>query len=829
MPIRVCGRWSCAPCGQVVSWVLWVALVLCFTALPAMAAPEGSAEPRQIIFGGDHDYEPYEWLDERGRPVGYHVDLMRAIGQVMGFEVTFQLGPWDQVRKALEEGRIDVLAMFYSAERDHLLDFSDPHTILYHEVFIRRDGPGISSLDDLRGREVIVQRGALPHDYLREQSLGAQLVLVETEPEAMRLLASGKHDCAIVTQLGGRLAMQQHNLSNLMTTGPPVLPRDYCLAVTEGNTALLKQLNEGLAILKATGRYNELHEKWFGRPIGVSLGVVLRYAVWVLVPLAMIAAAAAAWSWSLRKQVGERTRELHAELTERRRAEARIDHLNAVLSAIRAVNELIVREQDRDRLLQGACDRLVSTRGYRGAWIALLDQAGEFVAAARAGSGDHSSGVVEMLHRGEFPECAKRSLSEGGLVVSGDVSACPCPLATAESGWAGASIPLECQGRTYGVVSVELPAELATDEEEQGLLSEAANDLAFAFYSLELEGERRQAEEDLRESERQHRLLAENVTDVIWTMDMGQRFTYFSPSVTRLRGYSVEEARAQTLAEAMTPASYEKAVAVIAEELALEGGADVDLSRSRRLELEMTRKDGSTVWVGVHATFLRDEEGTAIGILGVARDISERKRAEQDLQRTLEQLRESLGGTIQVVTSTVEVRDPYTAGHQRRVTDLARAIAKEMQVPQERIDAIRMAGAIHDLGKVSVPAEILSKPGPLTDAEFRLVKTHPQVGHDILKNVEFPWPVAQIVLQHHERMDGSGYPAGLVGEEILLEARILAVADVVEAMASHRPYRPARGIDEALAEISQKRGALYDPEVVDACVTLFADKRFAFK
>ena len=177
---------------------------------------------------------------------------------------------------------------------------------------------------------------------------------------------------------------------------------------------------------------------------------------------------------------------------------------------------------------------------------------------------------------------------------------------------------------------------------------------------------------------------------------------------------------------------------------------------------------------------------------------------------------------------TVEMNDPFTAGHQRRVANLARAIATEMGLSRERVDGMRMAGFIHDLGKLSVPGEILSKPGRLTEIEFNLVKTHPQVGYDILKRVESPWPVAQIVLQHHERIDGSGYPTGLRGDEIMLEARILAVADVVEAMSSHRPYRPALGIDRALEEISRNRGLLYDPSAVDACLKVFTEKGFKF-
>jgi putative nucleotidyltransferase with HDIG domain len=203
-----------------------------------------------------------------------------------------------------------------------------------------------------------------------------------------------------------------------------------------------------------------------------------------------------------------------------------------------------------------------------------------------------------------------------------------------------------------------------------------------------------------------------------------------------------------------------------------------------------------------------------------------RENLELMVAERTEKLEKALDGIVRATVKTVEMRDPYTAGHQKRVAELSSVIAREMGLSENQIEGIHMAGLIHDLGKISVPAEILSKPGQLTEIEFDLMKTHPQVGYDILNEIEFPWPIAQIVLQHHERMDGSGYPQGLCGEDILMEARILGVADIVEAMASHRPYRPALGIDKALQEISRNKGVLYDPEVVNACLRLFKEKDF---
>jgi PAS domain S-box-containing protein len=465
--------------------------------------------------------------------------------------------------------------------------------------------------------------------------------------------------------------------------------------------------------------------------------------------------------------------------------------------------------------------------------------------------------------------------------------------------------------------------------------------------------DRKRAEETLKESEKKYRLLADNIHDVIFVMDMNLVYSYLSPSVKFLRGYEPEEAMKQTPAETVTPSSLNLALGILSEIMELEKSEHRDLHVSRTFQAEMIRKDGTTVWTEVRASLIRDENQQAIGIMGVTRDISERKRAEDalrdseeqyrmvvdnakeaifilqddkivfvnpavlgmvgysediltskpftdfvhpddldmvvnhhirrikgeevppvysfrvigkdgtviwcelngaviqwknkpatlafltniterkraddELQRTLDNLKKAFAANVAVMVSAVEMRDPYTAGHQSRVADLTCAIAMEMGLPPDKIEGSRMAGSIHDIGKLSIPAEILSKPAKLTDIELTLIKEHSQRGYEILKNVESPWPLAQIVYQHHERMDGSGYPRNLKGDEILMEARILAVADVVEAMASHRPYRPALGIETALKEIEKKKGFIYDDTVVDACLRVFREKGYQLR
>ncbi len=245
------------------------------------------------------------------------------------------------------------------------------------------------------------------------------------------------------------------------------------------------------------------------------------------------------------------------------------------------------------------------------------------------------------------------------------------------------------------------------------------------------------------------------------------------------------------------------------------------------VEFRLLRTDSGETWFGSYNYApIHNKEGDIVGSVVTARDISEQKAAEEKIKGYVQQLEKAMQSTLQAVENVVEAHDPYTAGHERRVGIIAADIAREMGWSEERCQSLKLVGLVHDIGKISIPAEILSKPALLTPIEFELVKTHAEQGYQILKDVEFPLPIARIIREHHERMDGSGYPQGLKGDEALLEARILAVADVLEAMASHRPYRPAFGIEETLHEIESHRAQQFDPDAVDAMLRLFREKGY---
>jgi PAS domain S-box-containing protein len=350
--------------------------------------------------------------------------------------------------------------------------------------------------------------------------------------------------------------------------------------------------------------------------------------------------------------------------------------------------------------------------------------------------------------------------------------------------------------------------------------------LALAFDRMaealqQREAERNQAEEALRQSEEMYRTVVETTPSGVTVTDLDGKITYASPRTLELHGFvHPDELVGRSALDLILPEERDRAMLNLRK--TLEEGI------VRNLEYTLLRKDGTSFAGELSAAVTRDASGNPQGFVAITRDVSVRKRAEAEVEHSVEKLQKTMADIIYTMAAVVEARDPYTAGHQRKVAALAGAIAERVGLSSSRARGLHMTALIHDIGKIYIPTEILTKPGQLTEPEWTIIRAHPQFGHDILKTVEFPWPVAEIVLQHHERMDGSGYPRGLLGKDILMEARILAVADVVEAMASHRPYRPALGMDEAIQEISGNRGTLYDGEVADACVRLLLHEGFRF-
>jgi PAS domain S-box-containing protein/putative nucleotidyltransferase with HDIG domain len=334
--------------------------------------------------------------------------------------------------------------------------------------------------------------------------------------------------------------------------------------------------------------------------------------------------------------------------------------------------------------------------------------------------------------------------------------------------------------------------------------------------------ERRQAETALRESEAQFRAIFDQAAVGVALVDSPTGgFLKINQKFCDILGLTPEETTGKNFMAIIHPDDLQS---ILDKMHKLQYGGVRYFSRETRF----CQKDGVPVSVNLTVSAVQEMPEATKYYIAVVEDITQRQRAEIEVRQGLNKLRQALSGTVSALANTVEIKDPYTAGHQRRVAELACAIAQEIGLSRDHVEGMQVLSFLHDIGKIALPAEILSRPGKISTVEFNLIKSHPEVGYGILKDIEFPWPVAQAVLQHHERLDGSGYPAGLRGNAIIREAKILAVADVVEAMASHRPYRPSLGIEAALEEINKYKGNLFDSEAVGACLRLFREKGFSF-
>lgn len=513
------------------------------------------------------------------------------------------------------------------------------------------------------------------------------------------------------------------------------------------------------------------------------------------------------------------------DISERKQTQTRIERLTKLYRALSACNSAIVHCTTQEELFAKVCQVVVQHGGMAMAWIGLVDAAGSVAPMESYGMGveyldgieitvhaddPHGQGPVGMAIRENQPAWYDDFNSNPGTA--------PWHERGARFGWAAcAALPIRLGDKPLGALTFYSTTSGWFDEETHKLLEEMAGDINFALDKLAAEAVAKAYQATLMESEQRYRFLVEQSIAGTFIIQDG-KLVYANQRLVQILGYpDADELIGRTPQALVDPKDREYAG------LALQKMSEGRLEKAE-LAFTMLRKDGAAVEIGVSSVVAVYQSRPAI--IGLLQDISDKKVAEDQIRRYAQQLEHTFIQTVALATTLSEMRDPYTAGHEQRVAAISVEIGREMGLEENQLEGLRIGGYLHDVGKLSVPIEILVKPSKLTENEYLLIKGHPQAGYDVLKGVDFPWPVAKIALQHHERIDGSGYPQGLKGDEIILEARIAAVADVIESMASHRPYRPGLGIDAALAEIERGKGAAYDAQVVAACLRLFRDKGY---
>jgi len=514
------------------------------------------------------------------------------------------------------------------------------------------------------------------------------------------------------------------------------------------------------------------------------------------------------------------------DTTARKSVEINLKKLSRLHALLSQSNRAVVHSNNEDDLFQRICVSAVEVGGMKMAWGGMLPQPGlEVKPLSVFGNGtDYLDSMKTSSNHFRLTPGGPSGLaiSTGQPVWVQDFLNDPITAHRHELGkqfgWGSmAALPVYQLSEVVGVLVFYSSERNYFDEEVKSLLLEIADDVSFALEAFEKESNRKQTERELVESEDRFRgLVEQSIVGIFIIQD--EKLKYVNRRVAEIVGAgSVDELIDTDPLLWISESDRAKVSGSIRELVTGE-------VQKIALDFRAVQKNGTELEVGANAA--RAKYQGKFAVVGLVQDISEKKRAEQKILDYVEQLKSALNGTIEMMETLSELRDPYTAGHERRVAKIAVDIANELGLDSRRLEGIRVAGTLHDIGKMMIPAEILAKPSKLSPLEYALVQGHVEAGYEVLKRVNFAWPIADIVHQHHERLDGSGYPQRLRGDEILLEARILAVADVVEAISSHRPYRPGLAVDAALDEIEGGRGIKYDPMVVDACLKMFREKNY---
>lgn len=474
------------------------------------------------------------------------------------------------------------------------------------------------------------------------------------------------------------------------------------------------------------------------------------------------------------------------DITERKRAEANLSRLNDVLRGIRKVNQLITSCNDREELMQSVCDSLVESHGYKRAWIVLTDAGCEAAIATQAPFDHDFLPLMDALKRGKPPPCIQRCVEHPALVMQTNPAVeCSGCLVSKCTDRSRMLTRLEYDGQFYGFLNVLLPEAMDADKEERAVFVEIGGDIAFALRGIDRDKERIQTERALRISEANlHRVIKENADGIIIADENGG-VLFVNRAVEALFNRHKEELIGEVFG-----------FPLVAGEATV-----LDIIRKGEKPAAAEMRVVSTEWEGEPA------------YIASLHDITERKQVEETLRHHFISLAETMSGVF-------SLRNPFAGEHQSATASLVRAVGEKMGFDNEQVESLYIGTLLHDIGKVSIPESILRKPGKLSEEESALVRTHPQRGHSILRDANLPWPVEEMALHHHERLDGSGYPDGLEADGLALEVRLLAVCNVVDAMSRLCPYRPARSKEDIVEEITSGRGTKYDPDVVDVLLDM---------
>ncbi len=563
--------------------VLSSAALILLLSFSAGRAHDAHLDKPFLVYGGDHNYPPFEFTDKNGAPAGFNIDLINAIAKETDLKINIVLGPRNRMHKELNSARIDISSMLYSEERDRKFDFSTANAVVSHSIFVRK-GSLIKSLEDISGKEIIVQSGDLMHAFVLSNNLSDNLIIVENQVDALKLLSSGKHDCALISKFQGIYFINQLDIDNVETAGTAIYPSRYCFAVSEGEYALLAALNEGIYLLKINGEFDRIYNKWFGmeRPgTHYMTEKVIKYFISILIVLALLSAVAFFWSWSLKKKVNEKTRELNNELFVRKKAEEEL------------------------KLQKKRLESLIHHTSYG---IVLLDENHKIISCNR---------VFENIFQYRESEITGKDLDEfiGGKEYAEEIKSY---TETVKSGQPvhGTGKRMRKDGTFVDVEIFGVP--VIVDDRFMGI---------YAIYHDISDIKR--TESDLRDSEEKYRTIIDSIEEAYFELDLPGNLLFFNDASVRIMGYTREELQGLNFREYVSKEDAKKVFA---------GFNNLHLTGKpiKKISYTTIKKDGSISHMETSANLIRDTHGNPTGFRGIQRDVTQERLAEIEREKAKE-------------------------------------------------------------------------------------------------------------------------------------------------------------------------------------------------
>ena len=764
-----------------------------------------------LIIGDDINYPPYSFVDENGQPAGFSIELIHAAADAMNYRVEYQLNKWNDVRNALEENEIDAISgMFYSEEREELYSFTTPHSIATGDVFSVKNNR-IESIEELRGQSVVVQKSDIIHEYLLDQDLDIQFIEVSTVGQALELVSNGEYDYAALLKPTAHYIMSKEDFNNLKSSGLKLAPQKYCIAVNKNNDELVHVLNGGLQVLNATGEYQIIYDKWLGVYEEKSIGDLIKDYAWLFMLVGLALFALIALSVLLRHMVKVKTQEISETNIKLLASEEELTAANEELIAMNEemesnFEELTAIEEELrnhyERLLESEAELKRSEERSRAIVNAIPDLLFIF----------DELGVIQECQASES-ECLTMPRQSFVGKTLNDIM----PHDRAEEGL----VKLKNALKTHCVQSFEYEVAIrgelrhfeirlskSQENEVVGITRDITDDyehrrrIEYLSYHDQLTGlfNRRFFEEELAR--------LDNASNIPFTLVMADvnGLKLINDSFGHDMGDQLLKRMATVLKEAC---SEEHTISRIGGDefvilLPQLNGEEAEKLISRIQEISLNEKvAGIELSISYGWATKTNTEEHILDVLNKAEDyMYKRKLFEGPSMR---------GKTIGAIIQTLHEKNQREEEHSKRVSTYCMKLAKALDFSDKDVHEMVSAGLLHDIGKIAIAEYLLNKPGRLTDDEMEEVRRHPEIGYRILSSVNDMAEMGDFVLYHHERWDGAGYPKGLKGEEIPVQARIISIADSFDAMTSERSYKASMTKEEAIEELRRSAGTQFDP------------------